>query len=97
MKEIPLNAMHKGDWSLNLEEEYGPGEEAEMLHSSIEAVTQTRPEHYVNIITPGEMGHPVEWFITRLERALAERELSVERVVYVGECGCGGYITRVYR
>ncbi len=97
MKEIPLNTMHKGDWSLNLEEEYGPGEEAEMLESSLEAVTQTRQEHYVNIITPGDMGSPAEWFISRLEGLLAEKELPVEKVLYVGECGCGGYITRVYR
>lgn len=97
MKEIPVNAMRKGDWSLNLEEEYGPGEEAEMVASAVEAVSQTKRDHYVNIITPGDMGNPEEWFIPRLERALSEKGLPVEKLLYVGECGCGGYITRIYR
>ncbi|MNC68581.1 hypothetical protein D3C75_1191920 [compost metagenome] len=51
----------------------------------------------MNIITPGDMGNPEEWFISRLEGLLAEKGLPVEKVVYVGACGCGGYITRVYR
>lgn len=97
MKSIPLNQMKKGDWSLNLEDEFYAEQHGEMMAASVEAVLMTKEGHYVNIITPGSLGSPEEGFLSELAGCLADKTVHVEKLLYVGECGCGGFVTRVYR
>lgn len=97
MKELPLAKVKAGDWSLNLEDEYDSDERAELLDAAADGVRITRIGCYVNIITPGAYGNPEEWFIPELRRTLEEQGLPVQEVRYIDECGCGGYVTRVFR
>jgi hypothetical protein len=84
------------DWSLNLEDVQDAGRE-ELLSAAIEAVEETAPGYYVNLVTPGTAGHPETVFIPDLVRKLREMNIPVRSVQYIGECGCGGHVTRVYR
>lgn len=97
MKIIPLNEMKKGDWSLNVEDESYVENREEILNASIDALLRTKPNHFVNIITPGGLGHPEEWFIPSLRSRLTELNIPVEGIQYIDECGCGGHVTRIFR
>ncbi len=85
------------DWSINLEEDYDPNHPEALIEESVEAVQQTASSFYVNIITPGEAGHPEDGFIPQLTDELNRLGIQIERIVYIDECGCGGHVTRVYR
>jgi hypothetical protein len=89
--------MKEKDWSLNLEDPYYVDNPLAVLKESIEGVRQTREGCYVNLVTPGRCGDPNDSFIKQLEQQLQVEELSVKSIQYIDECGCGGYVTRVYR
>lgn len=88
--------LKRNNWSLNLEEVQEAHPE-EMLPTAIEAIEETAPGCYVNLVTSGAAGHPEAGFIPNLIRKLQEMGIPVRDVHYIGECGCGGHVTRVYR
>jgi len=92
-----LGLLKEHDWSLNLEDEYFAEHPEDMATAAARAVEETAPGHYVNLVTPGELGHPETSFIPELVRKLKEARIRVKEVRYVDECGCGGHVTRVYR
>ncbi|WP_438448686.1 CGCGG family putative rSAM-modified RiPP protein [Gorillibacterium sp. sgz5001074] len=85
------------DWSLNLEDEAYADNQEELLAASVEGIRGTDAGCYVNLVTPGGAGHPEEGFIPALERRLREDGIDVAEIRYIGECGCGGFVTRVFR
>ena len=87
----------KGDWSVNLEDGYGPDDKEEIIQESIQAISRTKRGHFVNVVTPGPCGDPEFWLVPQLEKRLAQQDITIERMVYIDQCGCGGYVTRVYR
>lgn len=89
--------MKINDWSLNLEDPYYEEHPEEILPESIQAIEQTSPGCYVNIVTPGTYGDPREQFITQLKQSVDTLELAVKDIRFIDECGCGGYVTRVFR
>jgi len=89
--------LEKGDWSVNLEDGYGPEDVEELVRESVLAISRTKLGHFVNVVTPGSCGDPADWLIPQLEIQLAEQNLAFDRMVYIDQCGCGGYVTRVYR
>jgi putative CGCGG family rSAM target protein len=88
--------MKKNDWSLNLEDPYYEENEAEALDEALKAIQQTAPGYYVNLVTPEKLGEPKDWLIPYLEKQITEQGLNIERMDYVDQCGCGGYVTRVH-
>lgn len=85
------------DWSLNLEDEFYVDHVEELVADAIKGVEETAPGYYVNLVTPGGCGEPTSWLIPKLELILPAMEISFTRIEYIDQCGCGGYVTRVYR
>lgn len=85
------------DWSVNLEDEEYANDPDWMLEQALVAILRTAPGHAVNLVTPGSAGHPEQWFIGELQQQLTKRGVAVIHIRFVDECGCGGYVTRVYR
>lgn len=84
------------DWSLNLEDPYYENHLDDLFDESVEAVKQTGKGCYVNIVTPGKHGDPRDWFISRLNGLLEKEAVPFKEIRYIDECGCGGYVTRVF-
>ncbi|MGC5324303.1 CGCGG family rSAM-modified RiPP protein [Brevibacillus sp. SYSU BS000544] len=85
------------DWSLNLEDEYYVDHVEELVADAVKGVDETEKGFYVNLVTPAGCGDPASWLIPRLELILPAMEIGFERIEYVDQCGCGGFVTRVYR
>jgi hypothetical protein len=95
--EQGIQTMKTKDWSLNLEDIYYEQNPLELLQSAIDAVQNTAPGCYVNLVTPGSLGSPEQGFMPDLLRRLQKENIMVKDIQYIDECGCGGYVTRVYR
>jgi len=95
MRKLPV--FKEGDWSLNLEDPYYEEHTDEIVPESIDAVSRTKPGCYVNIVTPEKCGDPRESLIPQLSSRLKDEGISVKEIRYIDQCGCGGYVTRVYR
>ncbi|MFZ5823513.1 MAG: CGCGG family rSAM-modified RiPP protein [Bacillota bacterium] len=85
-------------WSANFEQEPYLDRADLVLEDSICAIAATHPvdeRHatFVNLVTPGELGDPSRYLVP----ALVERLGGTVRVEEVGECGCGGFVVRVWR
>jgi hypothetical protein len=93
-KEIAV--MKAGDWSLNLEDPYYETNPEELFAESINAIQCTKEGHYVNLVTPGACGDPRDWLIPRLSDLARQNNLPVREIRYIDQCGCGGYVTRVF-
>lgn len=89
--------MKLNDWSLNLEDPYYEEHPEEILPESMKAIEQTSTGCYVNIVTPGLYGDPREQFIAQLQKQIASQQIAVKEVRFIDECGCGGFVTRVFR
>ncbi|MCD8510994.1 MAG: CGCGG family rSAM-modified RiPP protein [Bacillus sp. (in: Bacteria)] len=80
-------------WSASLEHgEYAEDKELVIQHS-IEAVEETEAGTYVNLVTPDNFGNPEEY----LNPVLVERFGDGITAKYISQCGCGGYVLRVYK
>jgi len=81
---------HDHPWVADLETEDHASERERTVAEAIEAVEQTQPGQFVDLVTHREHGHPSEY--------LYETIRSMDRRVTVfdqGRCSCGGYVTRV--
>lgn len=94
-KEIAV--LKEGDWSLNLEDPYYETHPEELLAESLDAIQRTKEGHYVNLVTPEACGDPRDWLIPQLSAMAQQANLSVREIRYIDQCGCGGYVTRVFR
>lgn len=88
--------LKEGDWSLNLEDPYYENRLEEVFTESLEAIQRTKAGHYVNLVTHGACGDPRDWLIPELPERLQQAGLSVREIRYIDECGCGGFVTRVF-
>ncbi|MDG5777246.1 CGCGG family rSAM-modified RiPP protein [Haloarculaceae archaeon H-GB2-1] len=82
---------HDNSWSVNLEQPRHEGDRERIVEEAISAVERTAAGNHVNVVTHGECGHPEEYLLDALERALDGIEVE-----YVDRCGCGGHVTRVH-
>lgn len=95
MKNIEI--LKEKDWSLNLEDPYFETHIDELFAESVKAVIQTKTGCYVNLVTPGKHGDPRDWYIDKLKERLEMESIDFAEICYIDECGCGGYVTRVFR
>jgi len=89
--ETVTDSVHHNSWSANLELERHTDRER-VLSEAVTAVEHTAPGHHVNLVTHGDHGHPEAYLYDELDAAFGD---AVE-CEYVDQCGCGGYVTRVY-
>ena len=85
------------DWSINLEDEAFAEHPEELIQEAVHAVQITAAGHYVNLVTHKSAGHPEFGLIDQLREALTESGILNVDLVYIDECGCGGFVTRAYR
>lgn len=64
-----------------------------LVEEAIEAVNQTEQGFYVNLVTPEIFGNP-EVFLSKLLDQVFNEAIRQE---YIDQCGCGGYVYRVWK
>jgi hypothetical protein len=85
-------------WSVNFEEDPYRDRPDLIIAESLEAIAATHPvddRHatFVNLVTPGELGDPIRYLVPALKEVLGDTIETEEE----GQCGCGGYVLRVWR
>jgi hypothetical protein len=85
-------------WSANFEQEPYLDRADLVLEDSLHAIAATHlvdGSHctFVNLVTPGELGDPGAYLVP----ALRERLGDSIRLEEIGECGCGGFVVRIWR
>ena len=84
--------MMKKSWSCGLEHgEYETNRDF-VIAEAIEAIGQTTKGYYVNIVTPGVFGNPDEYLTPILVEKFGEKI----KTKFIDQCGCGGYVLRVW-
>nr|WP_276246141.1 MULTISPECIES: CGCGG family rSAM-modified RiPP protein [unclassified Haladaptatus] len=92
MIEPVTDHVHENSWSANLEKPHHAADTNLVIEQAIDAIEHTAPGNYVNLVTSGAHGHPEIY----LYDALEGDSDSTFRWEYIKQCGCGGYVTRVY-
>ncbi len=92
-----MKVLREKDWSLNLEDSYYEEHPDEIMTESLDAVRETGPGCYVNIVTPEKCGDPREWLVAPLQARLEAIELPIRDIQYIDQCGCGGHVIRIFR
>lgn len=81
------------NWSMDLEHyEYENNVEL-IIEDGIKAVEDTEPGYYVNLVTSGRFGNPSVYFVPVLTEIFGQ----AIQMKYIDQCGCGGYVLRVWR
>jgi putative CGCGG family rSAM target protein len=81
------------NWSISLEHEEYEKDMGLVIKDAVEAVEQTAKGYYVNLVTPASFGHPDNF----LEGALSEYFGGGIEMKFIDQCGCGGYVLRVWK
>lgn len=81
------------DWSIDLEHDDYENNHPLIIEDGIKAVKQTAIGHYVNLVTSEKFGNP-DLYLTPL---LKEEFGNTIKTKYIDQCGCGGYVLRVWR
>lgn len=64
-----------------------------VIKDAITAVAETGIGYYVNVVTPAAFGNPLHY----LTRILDQEFGDGVRYQFIDQCGCGGYVLRVWR
>ncbi len=81
------------NWSISLEhDEYETNIDL-VLEGAINAVAETSSGFYVNLVTPAKYGNPDEYLTDVLNCQFG----STIRSKFIDQCGCGGYVLRVWK
>jgi len=84
MKKDRSVGLEHGDYQNNIEL---------VIKDAIEAVSDTEIGYYVNIVTPDSFGNPIDYLTDVLESQFGKGI----KYQYIDQCGCGGYVLRVWR
>lgn len=95
--EIPMVKVKEINWSLNLEDEAFADKPEELIEEAVRAVGMTAVGYYVNLVTPAEAGHPELGLLDSIQAAIEATGIAYTNIAYLDECGCGGFVSRVYR
>jgi len=81
---------HDRPWAADLETDEHATNRHLTAAEAVDAVEQTRPGNFVDLVTHEQHGHPISYLYKAIR--------SVDRPVVLsdeGRCSCGGYVTRV--
>ncbi len=83
----------KKDWSIDLE--HGDYEHNIFLviEDGLRAIEETEHGCYVNLVTPPNFGNPSHYLAEAINRKY-ESSVSYQ---FIDQCGCGGYVFRVWK
>ena len=85
--------MKKKNWSISLESDEYQNNVELVIEDAIDAVKQTACGCYVNVVTPLNFGNPENY----LKEMLMSRFAGYITVQFIDQCGCGGYVLRVWK
>lgn len=81
------------DWTIDLEhDEYDHNIDL-IITDALQAVEETEKGCYVNLVTSAAFGDPVVYLQPLLEKLYDNRV----KIKYIDQCGCGGYVLRVWK
>lgn len=81
---------HDRPWTADLETQAHAANRELVIAEALDAIEQTRPGQFVDLVTHERHGHPLTYLYDRLTAQNIDCELSDQ-----GRCQCGGYVTRV--
>lgn len=81
---------HDRPWVADLETVEHADDRQLTIAEAVDAVEQTRPGRFVDLVTHERHGHPASYLYEAVRSADRNVDIS-ER----GRCSCGGYVTRV--
>ncbi len=84
MKKDRSVALEHGEYEDNIEL---------VIKDAIEAVSNTEVGYYVNVVTPDVFGNPIDYLSEVLERQFGDGI----KYKFIDQCGCGGYVLRIWR
>lgn len=64
-----------------------------VIKDALEAVVNTGVGYYVNVVTPATFGNPLDYLAEVLDQQFGEQV----KYQFIDQCGCGGYVLRVWR
>lgn len=85
--------MKNFDWSMDLEHNEYAEDIDLIIEGAIEAVNDTEAGHFVNLVTAEAFGHPDDYLTAILKTTFHD---TIE-MKYIDQCGCGGYVLRVWK
>jgi putative CGCGG family rSAM target protein len=81
------------DWTMDLEHDEYEDDIDYIINDALKAVEDTAPGRFVNLVTASVFGNPKQY----LEPLLLQLYSTRIRVKYIDQCGCGGYVLRVWK
>ena len=87
-----MNGLNK-NWSISLEHDEYVVDMELVISDAIDAVEQTQKGYYVNVVTPAAFGNPDNY----LAEALVVYFGSGITMKFIDQCGCGGYVLRIWK
>ena len=81
------------NWSVSLEHDEYEIDIELVIKDALEAVEKTEKGFYVNIVTPSSFGNPDDYLSVALREYFGNR---IE-IKFIDQCGCGGYVMRVWK
>lgn len=89
-REPVTRRTHDHPWAANLESEKHADNKKLIIEEALDAVRQTRPGQYVDLVTHASQGHPATYLYPVL-KSTNEIEIADS-----GRCSCGGFVSRVW-
>lgn len=89
-REPVTTRRHDHSWAADLETADHASDRRLTVAEAVDAVEQTAPGRFVDLVTAQRHGHPSSYLYEPLRAATRSAD-----VVDAGRCSCGGYVTRV--
>ncbi|MGG3466837.1 CGCGG family rSAM-modified RiPP protein [Neobacillus pocheonensis] len=81
------------NWSIAFEHDEYENNLELVIKDAIEAVKKTTIGFYVNVVTPANFGNPDDYLTKELISIFGD-EIKLK---FIDQCGCGGYVLRVWK
>ncbi|WML43253.1 CGCGG family rSAM-modified RiPP protein [Neobacillus sp. PS3-40] len=81
------------DWTKDLEHDEYENDIDLIIKDALTAVEETNVGVYVNLVTSEVFGSPVAY----LQPLLEEMYPNQLQIKFIDQCGCGGYVLRVWK
>jgi len=88
-----MRDMMDKDWTKDLEHDEYELDIDLIIEDAIKAVAETNNGYFVNLVTSSVFGNPIDYLQPLLEKLFPNKV----KVKYIDQCGCGGYVLRVWR
>jgi len=85
--------METKDWSASLEHDEYAEDRNLVIEHALDAIEETAGGCYVNLVTPAVFGNPEDY----LSFLIREKYGDTVGIRYIDQCGCGGYVLRVFK